>query len=588
MNSYQENLQEVVGTSLDALYAQQQKLASQRRGAQYSLYYAQGAQLTAFDNLESTSEQLEAVRLSNQQGVKNDNLMNNLVESTHLIQSNVATTVSNSATAATNVQTAATAVAKLAGDIGSALNIAAAACYGTDIYKKTLEANAFIRETANQAEYASQKAMEASSSSSEVIAKELESSATRSKSELEKLLAAAQTQFKSLSSARVADQEALFTASQTEKKAEGALEDAQSAESAIDGTVQDSNDTLNFNLTAVAQGDQQITVSFQPFTSAFTQLPEQCATQLGKTDGSTLRDPAQHYFVFVVSADKKSSIKQDQVESTFAEYQKDRFTEVTPDDQGHYQTTLKYGDSCLDFSGKPLQLGRDYLVYMYVVLDLTYQKYIGSYSNVLSSASPAVTLLTKLPVAQKISFDDDSRQILFMVTGSKGKYEPEFRVMLLPAYQPSTGGLMVAPLPPEAGCSALNFYFNQSIAMQVSSANYQLAHIESSKVKSGKRVHRMAAAVPDDMTDNFGNPLIAGASYIPVVLTTPASGVDQGCYASSLSALDTDPVIIIPSEDHLGQLQPSASTAQVTDKDDSEEKKTRRSAKKNEADDEQE
>ncbi|KUI96883.1 hypothetical protein [Vibrio sp. MEBiC08052] len=587
MNSYQENLQEVVGTSLDALYAQQQKLASQRRSAQYSLYYAQGAQLTAHDNLEATIEQLEAVRLINQQGVKNDNLMNNLVESTHLIQSNVATTVSNSATAATNVQTAATAVAKLAADIGSALNVAAAACYGTDIYKKTLEANAFIRETANQAEYASQKAMEASSSSSEVIAKELESSATRSKSELEKLLAVSQTQFKSLSSARVADQEALSSASQTEKQAEGALEDAQSAESAIDETVQDGNDTLNFNLTAVAQGDQQITVSFQPFTSAFTQLPEQCAAQLGKTD-SALPDPAPHYFVFVVSADKKSSIKQDQVESTFAEYQKDRFTEVTPDDQGHYQTTLKYGDSCLDFAGKPLELGRDYLVYMYAVLDLTYQKYIGSYSNVLSSASPAVTLLTPLPVAQKISFDDESRQILFMVTGNKGKYEPEFRVMLLPAYQPLTGGLMVAPLPPKAGHSALNFYFNQSIAMQVSSANYQLAHIESSVVKNEKRVHWMAAAVPDDMTDNFGNPLIAGSSYIPVVLTTPASGVDQGHYASSLSALDTDPVMIIPGEDYLGQLQPSASTAQVTDKDDSEEKKARRSAKKNESDDEQE
>ncbi|MDW6002501.1 hypothetical protein [Vibrio mangrovi] len=588
MNSYQEHLQEVVGTSLDALYAQQQKLASQRRSAQYSLYYAQGAQLTAADNLDTVSEQLESVRLINQQGVKNDNLMNNLVASTHLIQSNSATTVSNSATAATNVQTAATAVAKLAADIGSALNIAAAACYGTDIYKKTLEANAFIRETANQAEYASQKAMEASSSSSEVIAKELESTATRSKAELEKLLAASQAQFKALSSARVADQEALSTARQTEKKAEGALEDAQSAESAIDGTVQASNDTLNFNLAAVAQGDQQITVSFQPFTPAFSQLPEQCAAQLGKTDGS-LPAPAPHYFVFIVSADKKSSVKLEQVESTFAEFQKERFTEVlSKDAKGNYQTVLKC-DTCLDFGGKPLERGRDYLVYMYAVLDLAYQKYIGSYSNVLSSASPAVTLLTPLPVAENISFDEDSREITFNVTMNM-KQEPEFRVMLLPAYQPLTGGLMVAPLP-TASTSALNFYFNQSIAMQVSSANYQLAHIESTTLKNGKLVHQMSADLSGDMTDNFGNPLIAGMLYIPVVLVTPAPGIAQGSYASSLSALDIDPILIIPNENYLAQEQSSTADKPApvsAEKDDGEDKKARRANKKSESDDDQE
>ncbi|WNJ96739.1 hypothetical protein RND59_06595 [Vibrio ruber] len=584
MNSYQENLQEVVGTSLDALYAQQQKLASKRRSAQYSLYYAQGAQLTALDNLEATSDQLEAVRLINQQGVKNDNLMNNLVASTHLIQTNATTTVGNSATAATNLQTAATAVAKLAADIGSALNIAAAACYGTDIYKKTLEANSFIRETANQAEYASQKAMNASSSSSEVIAKALESSATRAKAELEKLLTATQAQFKTLSSARVAEQEAFATSSQTEKKAEGALEDAQSAESAINGSVAVSNQTLNMNLTAVAQDDQQITVSFQSLATAFSQLPEQCAAQLGKADAS-LPAPVSDYFVFIVSADKKSSVKLEQVESIFAEYQQQRFTEVkegNKDSEGNYQVVIKYDNSCLDFAGNPLKLGSDYLVYVYAVLDLAYQKYIGSYSNLLSSASQPFTLLTPLPAAKKISFDEDTREISFSVTANL-KHEPECRVMLLPAYQPLTGGLMIDQNSTSSN-SALNFYFNQSIAMQISSANYQLANIESTTLKNGKLTHRMSATLPDDMTDNFGNPLITGMFYIPVVLSTPTPGVEQGWYASSLSSLDTDPVRIIPSEDYLAQMQSSVST----ELDDKDEKKTRRSAKKNESDDEQE
>jgi hypothetical protein len=588
MNSYQENLQSVVGTSLDALYAQQQKLASQRRSAQYSLYYAQGAQLTAIDNLATTSEQLESVRLINQQGVKNDNLMTNLAASANLIQTNSATTVSNSATAATNTQTAATAVAKLAADIGSALNIAAAACYGTDIYKKTLEANSFIRETANQAEYASKKAMEASSSSSEVIAKELVSTATRSKAGLETLLAATQAQFKTLSSARVANQEALSKTRQTEKKAEGALQDAQSVESAIDDSVQASNNTLNFNLTAVAQGDEQIMVSFQPFTAAFSQLPEQCAAQLGKTE-ATLPGANPQYFVFLVSADKKSSVKLEQVESTFAEYQKERFSEVTTKGtDGNYQITIKR-ESCQDFAGKPLELGHDYLVYMYAVLDLQYQKYIGSYSNVLSSASSAVSLMTALPVAQDIVFNEELQEIQFSVTTNLTN-EPEFRVMLLPAYQPLTGGMMIDSASGSVG-GPLNFYFNQSIAQQVSSANYQLAHIKSTTLNNGQIVHHMGALLPEDTTDNFGNTLISGVFYVPVVLVTPAPGVDQGSYAPSLSSLDANPVIIIPAENYLAQEQSSqkpsvsATGAASTEAPDSGDKKTRRSAKKDGSED---
>ncbi|MCI4181489.1 hypothetical protein MRP14_08535, partial [Dickeya dianthicola] len=77
MNSYRENLQDTVGNALSALYTQQQQLQSQLYSAQYSLYYAQGAQLSAIENLTSTGAQLLASRIISDQGVKNDNLLTN-------------------------------------------------------------------------------------------------------------------------------------------------------------------------------------------------------------------------------------------------------------------------------------------------------------------------------------------------------------------------------------------------------------------------------------------------------------------------------------------------------------------------------
>lgn len=540
MNSYRENLQEAVGTSLDALYTEQKKLKSQEVSAQYSLYYAQGAQLTAQENLATTCALLEDARLINQQGVKNDNLAINLVASANLIQTNAATTVSNSATAAANIQTAANAISKLAADVGSALNIAAASCYGTDIYKKTLTANAFIRETANKAEFASQQAMEASYKSSEVIAKELATTATKSKAELETLLTAAKTQFEALSTEKVTDQQLVAAASKKEKATEGSLEDAQKEAKAICESVQSSNESLNFALSV--QPKEAVTdsntvysfdVSFSAYKQAFDSIPESCAAQLG--GNGSIPSAVQNYYVFVAKADQKTDVKLEQVDSIFGEFQSARFVPATGTDSSYTAQIIK--GTVKDLDGDEIELGTDYVVYMYAVLTLDYQKYLNAFSNILSSPSACVQLTQQLPTAQNVTIEgDDEKTVEFTLL--KSSPHAEYRVILLPANQPVTGGLMTDTKITSAD-SDVHFYFNEAIAQQVSPANYIIAEVGDDNT--------MTAKILSDSTDNFGSPLIAGNSYVPVVLTMPEPLSPN--FASALSSLDAQASVIVPLPD---------------------------------------
>ena len=541
MNSYRENLQEAVGTSLDALYTEQTKLQSQQTSAEYSLYYAQGAQLTAEENLDSTCKLLEDARLINQQGVKNDNLAINLVASANLIQTNTATTITNSATAAANIQTATNAISKLAADVGSALNIAAAACYGTDIYKKTLAANGFIRETANKAEFASQQAMEASYKSSEVVAKQLATSGTKAKTNLETLLTAAKTQFEALSTEKVTEQQAVAAASKTEKAAEGTLEDAQKEASAIDSSVASSNNRLNFGLTAttaVASGVHSVDVIFHAFVSPFTALPEDCKVQLG--DNAAIPNAVEDYYVFIVKAEEKANVKLEQVDSIFGEYQAERFVPATVDstDADAYNATIIMGTT-KDLNGSDIKSGTEYVVYMYAVLTLDYQKYLNAFSNILSIPSASVTLTEQLPIAESVTVvtEGDKKQVQFTVSDATAP--AEYRVMLLLGDSPLTGGLMVDEQSTNKQ-SHLHFYFNKEIAKLVSPANYLVAELGA---EDGEKV----VEIPSDMTDNFGSPLIAGMSYIPVVLAMPDPA--STAYESVLSSIDVQPEIIIPVPD---------------------------------------
>ena len=161
MSAYNENLQQTVLAVLTDLQKQQQKLASDDQTALFNLYYAQGAEITARDKLNSVIKAYGKAVALDEQGVQNDNLATNLLASATEYEENVAATVTNSAMAASNVQIASKAIAQLAADIGSAFNIVSAADYESDIVTSTARANDFIVETAYSAEDASRMSMEA-------------------------------------------------------------------------------------------------------------------------------------------------------------------------------------------------------------------------------------------------------------------------------------------------------------------------------------------------------------------------------------------------------------------------------------------
>ncbi|MEH5010104.1 hypothetical protein [Phytobacter diazotrophicus] len=538
MNSYRENVQSAAGNTLAGLYAQQQQLQSQNCSAQYSLYYAQGAQLNAYEGLTEVKQQLLASRLISEQGVECDNLATNLDASAKLVQQATATTVTNSAATAAGIQAAAKAISTLAAELGSALNIAAAACYGTDIYRKTLEANSFIRTTANHAEYITRLAMDAAAASSEVIATDLVNQSALARAALKTVQGAANAQFTALSQQVVAGQTTLATASNAEKLAEGALEDTGREMRAINSAVEDCNRALNFNLIASVTGTfDGIAVSLDPYQQPFTTWPEGAGIHLASDITIPAANP-EHY-VFIAKAENAGSVKLEQIEALFNTEQTKYFHAVTADDG--WQVVLPVsasGSAVADIDGDLLAAGVSYVACVYVVLSLPYQKYINSFNNILSCVSLPVTLQAPLGQAKGIAFSPDKKSVLFTLPPlSEDITQQEFRVMLLHSGQPLTGGFMTSEdTDAQSGDAAIGFYFNKAIAEQVPGANYRVAHCSSTQLVAGGLERSMKAVIPDDMTDNFGALLVPGIEYLPVVLAVPSAiNINANAWSSTLA-----------------------------------------------------
>jgi hypothetical protein len=345
--------------------------------------------------------------------VECDNLATNLDASAKLVQQATATTVTNSAATAAGIQAAAKAISTLAAELGSALNIAAAACYGTDIYRKTLEANSFIRTTANHAEYITRLAMDAAAASSEVIATDLVNQSALARAALKTVQGAANAQFSALSQQVVAGQTTLATASNAEKLAEGALEDTGREMRAINSAVEDCNRALNFNLIVSVTGTfDGIAVSLDPYQQPFTTWPEGAGIHLASDITIPAANP-EHY-VFIAKAENAGSVKLEQIEALFNTEQTKYFHPVTADDG--WQVVLPVsasGSAVADIDGDLLAAGVSYVAGVYVVLSLPYQKYINSFNNILSSVSLPVTLQAPLGQAKGIAFSPDKKSVLF-------------------------------------------------------------------------------------------------------------------------------------------------------------------------------
>ncbi len=562
MNTYNENLQQTVINTLAALASQQTKLSSQNTSAEYNLYYAQGAEITAQDKLSDTKKATKVSDAVNQQSRLNDYQAVNLLATVTGFNSDVTNSRANSATAAANIQIASNAIALLASDIGAALNIASASLFNTDTYFRIQEANAYINEVANEAKTLSMKGMEASAQTSEIIATDLLNQTTAVKTKLDQMLKTTQTQFDQISAQIISESQALGQASMQEHQAEGLLADASSEYASILEAYQNTNQQLNYALTINQSSQKSFTVSFNTLSEPHPRFQSGEASKIKIPS----KDGFPRYFIALVPEDKKSLFSSDQAQQLFAQYGDVDGLLAAPENRRFYPITQVSGPSvqqCFDYGvdvyGVAIEPGKNYVAYLYIELSMEYKRFIGNFSDVLSAPSAVFVPADPLPAILK-KFNYRFPCLTFYTRG-KGPQQLEYRCILVEVARPIDLNLMVAGTVADNSIKLdlhinttqnqediqvalttgekpqsvnVPIYFDTAIAAQVAPSNYTLASLpktnqaapqiqESAVVGScgpndDNTIYTYEVTFSATTTDNFGNKLRNNVSYKPYVL----------------------------------------------------------------------
>ncbi|MBV1873604.1 MAG: hypothetical protein KUG80_02420 [Gammaproteobacteria bacterium] len=542
MNTYNDNLRTSVDETLVALAAEQDKINSEQTSAQYSLYYAQGAQITAQNKqAEVVKEYACAGRIDNA-ATHTENISINLLATAKDTEKNVASMVTDASTAANNMQVAANAVAKLSADIGSAFNIVSASDFGTDIYKMTQDANHYIRQTSLHTESVSKMAMDASTASAEIIAKVVSEATSEAKSEVDNLVKATESEFIKLGSLRTDGQQKVSLASKTEKAAEGVLQDSNCELVAINSAYDYSNQKLNFNASVTVCSTSSFTFYFDAYKQPF----------LNSSGATSIPDAVNNYYIILVKQSKKNLFNLSQAETTFTENKSNCYRQVSAGKEASIDI-IGLSDSDNDV----IIAGTDYVAFLYIELNFDYKKMLNNFSDMLSTATLSFTLVDKLPVPGDISVIENQvngnvKKLGFSVAGEV-KHGTEYRCIFLPENLPGLEVFMTDSKndPPGKG-SHLGFYFNLTIAEQISAGNYTVAKAEAVKVDETAESSQMSTdyqvALSLDTTDNFGNVIMAGRAYFAVILAVMDKDSQYARqYTSALSNLSS-PITVIADQ----------------------------------------
>lgn len=407
MNTYNENLQQTVVNTLSDLALNQSNLDSLKTVAEYTLYYAQGAELTARDKLEGTKEDITTWQNINNQSLINANQVFNLLASATDANADVAVSISNTATAAANVQIASNAISVLASDIGAAFNIATASLYKTDVYEKIHSANSLINEVANESKSISKSAMNASGFTSEITISEVLAQTTGVKAKIDNLFKSTQAQLDKFSKLAITENTQITNASKAERQAEGGLSDARTEKTAIDRAYDNANNQLNQYLIINVVSGFEINASF-----AALPLPTFYSPQASLV---TIPPANPNYYLTLIPTQNQTMFSIDQVEQLFAQRpvgDNSQFFAITPD------VTINLDDSVdasnrvakvpttipltKDAFGNKIQAGTSYVAFLYIELSKQYKQYISNFADLLSAPSQPFTPATTLPLAQTL------------------------------------------------------------------------------------------------------------------------------------------------------------------------------------------
>ncbi len=402
MNSYNENLNSVVVTSLQSQSLDEKSIFSKLNASMFTLYYAEGAVITAEEKLIEDSIDLQTKKEVMQQAVKNTNLSNNLLASSTQANQYYKQSINNMAVCAANVQVATNAIVRLASDIGSIFSIVYAADRNSEIFNDTSKVRALIDSTAHAAELASKLAMETSTYTSEVSIPTVLDKSKSANIAIKNLLQITTTDFNNVSSAVSADNVNLATLSAKEKLAEGVLEDISIDFKATKSAYNSTNKELNLNLwvSKAENSDNLYNFSFNQIDNPFDHI-------------ETVHD----YHLIFVKDSKKATFSMSNAANIRENPNKFQYIEVNgPDVNGVYEKSIDLlhffsisdiasPSPVLDSDGEKITLGINYVVFVYAVYTDPYKREINNFDDFLSAPSRQFMVTSTLPAVKADTMD---------------------------------------------------------------------------------------------------------------------------------------------------------------------------------------
>jgi hypothetical protein len=429
MNTYNENLHDTVLISLAKQELQLQKKKGSLDASMFSLYYAEGARISAAEDLKVANNDYAFQQLVLEQAVIDSDISTNTLASTNLGNQFISQSVKNTSVAAANVQIAANAILKLASDVGSIFSIVNAADFDTEIYDQSKEALNLMNETAYLAERTSQLSMEASGQIAEVPITSLVSKAETTDTSIKSLLEIVTNDFKAASEVVITDSNALAAANSQEKVAEGVLENADSFFNSSREAYKLTSLELNLNLKTSqpykAGNASYYTVSFNRYRSPFDYKNN--SKGLSRRNSKS-EYPVSDYYIFLVKNKQKEIFSISDAEGLVLEDEKEKKYFKMPDNK---MSTKLYMSDLKDVNGQDIELGERYVVFVFAILDNEYKKIINTFEDYLSAPSAFFTLKNKLtaPRYKNISVSDN---IMTFSEDENTDYNVEYRCIFLP------------------------------------------------------------------------------------------------------------------------------------------------------------
>lgn len=390
MNSYNENLNAVVVTSLQSQALEEKAIYSQLNASMFTLYYAEGATISAEEKLNAAKHEMKLKAKVKTQAVNNTNLSNNLLASANQTNQYFKQSINNMAVCASNVQIAASSIVRLASDIGSIFSIVHAADRNSDIFADTDKVRALIDNTAYEAEVASKLAMETSMYTSEVSAPTVFDKAKSVNSAINNLLNITATDFDTVSQTVNADNATLASVSAKEKLAEGVLEDISVDFKATREAYNSTNEELNLNLVVEKITDTSYIVSFKTITNPFDYL-----------------DIIEDYHVIFVKENKKSIFSLSNAETIRINNIQNQFIAVDEADGNLMTGIIDFNNflvisnnseytKVIDSDGDPIGFGTNYVAFVLAVYKDNYKREVNDFTDFLSAPSRKFTLTNQL------------------------------------------------------------------------------------------------------------------------------------------------------------------------------------------------